>query len=74
MLKTLKKIVNEFLNDRTAVMKNKVFDEELGALTELQKLLIKDRFKYGFRDIVNEDEFRKRVIEVKNEIIKVYQE
>lgn len=73
MLKTLKKIVNEFLNDRTAVMKNKVFDEELGALTELQKLLIKDRFKYGFRDIVNEDEFRKRVIEVKNEIIKVYQ-
>lgn len=74
MLKTLKKIVNEFLNDRTAVMKNKVFDEELGALTELQKLLIKDRFKYGFRDIVNEDEFRKRVIEVKNEIMKVYQE
>lgn len=74
MLKTLKKIVNEFLNDRTAVMKNKVFDEELGALTELQKLLIKDRFKYGFRDIVNEDEFRKRVIEVKNEIIRVYQE
>ena len=73
MLKTLKKIVNEFLNDRTAVMKNKVFDEELGALTELQKLLIKDRFKYGFRDIVNEDEFRKRVIEVKNEIMKVYQ-
>ncbi len=74
MLKTLKKIVNKFLNDRTIVMKNKVFDEELGALTELQKLLIKDRFKYGFRDIVNEDEFRKRVIEVKNEIIKVYQE
>ena len=74
MLKTLKKIVNEFLNDRTAVMKNKVFDEELGALTELQKLLIKDRFKYCFRDIVNEDEFRKRVIEVKNEIIRVYQE
>ena len=74
MLKTLKKIVNEFLNDRTIVMKNKVFDEELGALTELEKLLIKDRFKYGFRDIVNEDEFRKRVIEVKNEIIKVYQE
>ena len=74
MLKTLKKIVNEFLNDRTVVMKNKVFDEELGALTELQKLLIKDRFKYCFRDIVNEDEFRKRVIEVKNEIIKVYQE
>ncbi len=74
MLKTLKKIVNEFLNDRTAVMKNKVFDEELGALTELQKLLIKDRFKYCFRDVVNEDEFRKRVIEVKNEIIKVYQE
>ncbi len=73
MLKTLKKIVNEFLNDRTAVMKNKVFDEELGALTELQKLLIKDRFKYCFRDVVNEDEFRKRVIEVKNEIIKVYQ-
>ena len=73
MLKTLKKIVNEFLNDRTAVMKNKVFDEELGALTELQKLLIKDRFKYGFRDIVNEDEFRKRVIEVKNEMMKVYQ-
>lgn len=74
MLKTLKKIVNKFLNDRTIVMKNKVFDEELGALTELEKLLIKDRFKYGFRDIVNEDEFRKRVIEVKNEIIKVYQE
>ena len=43
MLKTLKKIVNEFLNDRTVVMKNKVFDEELGALTELEKLLIKDR-------------------------------
>ena len=74
MLKILKKIVHDFLNDKTVAMKNKVFDEELGALTELQKLLIKDRFKYGFRDIVNEDEFRKRVIEVKNEIIRVYQE
>ena len=74
MLKILENIVNDFLNDRTVVMKNKVFDEELGALTELQKLLIKDRFIYGFRDIVNEDEFRKRVIEVKNEIIRVYQE
>ncbi len=73
MLKILKKIVHDFLNDKTVIMKNKVFDEELGALTELQKLLIKDRFKYGFRDIVNEDEFRKRVIEVKNEIMKVYQ-
>ena len=73
MLKILKKIVHNFLNEKTVVMKNKVFDEELGALTELQKLLIKDRFKYGFRDIVNEDEFRKRVIEVKNEIMKVYQ-
>ena len=73
MLKILKKIVHDFLNNKTVVMKNKVFDEELGALTELQKLLIKDRFKYGFRDIVNEDEFRKRVIEVKNEIMKVYQ-
>lgn len=73
MLRILKKIVHNFLNDKTVVMKNKVFDEELGALTELQKLLIKDRFKYGFRDIVNEDEFRKRVIEVKNEIMKVYQ-
>lgn len=74
MLKILKNIVNDFLNDRTVVMKNKVFDEELGALTELEKLLIKDRFNYCCRDIVNEDEFRKRVIEVKNEIIKVYQE
>ncbi len=74
MLKTLKKIVNKFLNDRTIVMKNKVFDEELGVLTELEKLLIKDRFNYCCRDIVNEDEFRKRVIEVKNEIVKVYQE
>ena len=73
MLKILKKIVYDFLNDKTVVMKNKVFDEELGALTELEKLLIKDRFKYGFRGRVNEDEFRKRVIEVKNEMMKVYQ-
>ena len=74
MLKIFKKIVNDFLNDKTVVMKNKVFDEELGVLTELEKLLIKDRFNYCYRDIVNEDEFRKRVIEVKNDIMKVYQE
>ena len=73
MLKMLKKIVNDFLNDKTVIMKNKVFDEELSALTELQKLLIKDRFNYCCRDIVDENEFRKRVIEVKNEIMKVQQ-
>ena len=74
MLKMLKKIVNDFSKDKTVIMKNKVFDEELGSLTELQILLIKDRFNYCYKDIVNEDEFRKKVIEVKNEIMKVYQE